>query len=113
VNVQAILDELARHGVRLRAENGRIIAKPLGAVPYDLAHAVRAHKREVLALLGTDSSTVRPARTRSAARDSRHPLIPPEVRTKIEAIERDARRMGWPPESLWNGEFWGVSLDAR
>ncbi len=42
----------------------------------------------------------------SVTPNSRHPLVPPEVRTKIEAIERDARRMGWPPELLWNSGFW-------
>jgi hypothetical protein len=28
------------------------------------------------------------------------------IRAKIEAIERQARRMGWPGELLWNSSFW-------
>lgn len=48
----------------------------------------------------------RPAWTRTITPDSRHPLIPPEVRAKIEAIETEARRLGWPPELLWNGGFY-------
>lgn len=38
--------------------------------------------------------------------DSRHPLIAPEVRAKIEAIESIARAKDWPPELLWNANFW-------
>jgi hypothetical protein len=38
--------------------------------------------------------------------DSRHPLIAPEVRAKIEAVEAEARRLGWPPELLWSSGFW-------
>jgi hypothetical protein len=44
--------------------------------------------------------------TRSLTPDSRHPLIPPEVRAKIESIEAEARAKGWPAELLWNGGFW-------
>jgi hypothetical protein len=40
--------------------------------------------------------------------DSRSPLIPPAIREKIEAIETEARRLGWPPELLWNGGFWDL-----
>jgi hypothetical protein len=38
--------------------------------------------------------------------DSRFPLLAPETRTKIEAIEADARRLAWPTELLWNSGFW-------
>jgi hypothetical protein len=38
--------------------------------------------------------------------DSRNPLIPTEVRAKIESIEADARTKGWPPELLYNSNFW-------
>jgi hypothetical protein len=48
----------------------------------------------------------RAAWTRDTEPDSRRPLIPPEVRAKIEAVEADARAMGWPPELLWNAGFW-------
>jgi hypothetical protein len=48
----------------------------------------------------------RDRRNHSATPDSRHPLIFPEVRTKIEAIEAEARAKGWPAELLWNGGYW-------
>jgi hypothetical protein len=54
-----------------------------------------------------DPASNRAVRTRSVTPSSRHPLIPPEVRAKIEAIEADARAKGWPAELLWNSEFWG------
>ena len=38
--------------------------------------------------------------------DSRNPLIPTEVRAKIESLEADARTKGWPPELLYNSNFW-------
>lgn len=44
--------------------------------------------------------------TRTVTPDSRHPLVPSEVRAKIEAIEPDARSKGWPAELLWNRGFW-------
>jgi hypothetical protein len=40
--------------------------------------------------------------------DSRRPLIAPEVRAKIEAIEAEARAKGWPAELLWNNTFWDL-----
>jgi hypothetical protein len=48
----------------------------------------------------------RDRRNHSATPDSRHPLIFPEVRTKIEAIEAEARARDWPAELLWNANFW-------
>lgn len=41
------------------------------------------------------------------AANSRFQVIPPAIRATIEAIEADARAKGWPPELLWNAEFWG------
>jgi hypothetical protein len=49
---------------------------------------------------------IRATRHRSITPDSRTPLIEPAVRTKIEAVEAEARAKGWPPELLWNGNFW-------
>ncbi|MFZ0679158.1 hypothetical protein [Candidatus Binatus sp.] len=48
----------------------------------------------------------RPAWILSVGPDSRHPIIPSEVRTKIEAIEVDARAKGWPAELLWSAGSW-------
>jgi hypothetical protein len=44
--------------------------------------------------------------SRAITPDSRHPLIPDPVREKIAAIEPTARNLGWPPELLWNANFW-------
>lgn len=44
--------------------------------------------------------------TKDVVPDSRHPLKPPEVGAKIEAIESEARAKGWPAELLWNAYFW-------
>jgi ribosomal protein L37AE/L43A len=43
---------------------------------------------------------------RNVTPNSRAPLIPDAVREKIAAIEGDARNLGWPPELLWNANFW-------
>ncbi len=45
-------------------------------------------------------------RDAAAPPNSRSPLIPQGVRAMIEAIEPEARRLGWPAELLWNSEFW-------
>ena len=45
---------------------------------------------------------------RTIASDSRHPVIEPAVRAKLEAIEADARAKGWPAELLWNAAFWDL-----
>jgi hypothetical protein len=38
--------------------------------------------------------------------NSRNPLVPDAIRAKIEAIEDEARQLGWEPERLWNSNFW-------
>jgi hypothetical protein len=53
-----------------------------------------------------DGDTGRATWTRSGVPAARRPLIPPAVRSKIEAIESDARAKGWPAELLWNAGFW-------
>jgi hypothetical protein len=106
MNAQSILTEFSRRGITLRAEGDRLIAKPLSAVSPELREAVRRHKAALLAHLRTDPVGDRATWTRSVTPDSRHPLIPPEVRAKIENIEADARAKGWPPELLYNVNFW-------
>jgi hypothetical protein len=46
------------------------------------------------------------ARTCEVVPDSRHPLVSPRVRAKIESIEGAARAKGWPAELLWNAGYW-------
>ncbi len=53
-----------------------------------------------------DPATDRAAWARDIVPDSRNPLIPPDVRAKIENIEPEARAKGWPAELLWNCGFW-------
>jgi hypothetical protein len=45
-------------------------------------------------------------RDRSTPPNSRNPLVPDAIRAKIEAIEDEARQLGWEPERLWNSNFW-------
>jgi hypothetical protein len=61
-----------------------------------------------LATKAADPAANRAAWTRNVSPDSRHPLIPPEVRAKIEAVEPEARAKGWPAELLWNNAFWDL-----
>lgn len=61
------------------------------------ADAVREHKPTLLASLQL---------VRNVTPDSRNPLLGPDVRAKIEAVEAEARVKGWPAELLWNAGFW-------
>jgi hypothetical protein len=53
MNAQSILTEFGRHGITLRAEGDKLIAKPLSAVPPELLALARHHKSELLATLAT------------------------------------------------------------
>jgi hypothetical protein len=102
MTAQALLNELIARGVRLEPRpNGNLHLTPRDRVTAELLEAARRHKPALLALLGE-----RPSEVRIVTPDSRHPLVPPEVRAKIESIEADARAKGWPAELLWNGGFW-------
>ena len=110
-----IIEQAKRHGVRLAVFNGVINASPPNVLPPELKAAIREHAPEVKALL-----TARPTRserltlpgvdpatwTRAVTPSSRAPLIPDAIREKIAAIEPTARNLGWPPELLWNANFW-------
>lgn len=103
-----ILAELRERGIRVEPlPDGKIYLEPEERLDADLIERVRAAKPALLALLARpEPAAVRAAWTRDVTPDSRQPLIPPEVRAKVEAIEADARAKGWPPELLWNGGFW-------
>lgn len=64
--------------------------------------------REAALKEGIDVTAAEPEwlRTSKLVPDSRTIRIPDAVRMKIEAIESEARCLGWPPELLWNAEFW-------
>src|SRR5215469_14205492 len=51
MNAVALISEFERHGIRLSVEAGRILARPKGATPADLAEQARAHKADLVALL--------------------------------------------------------------
>jgi hypothetical protein len=95
---QALLDELKIRGIRLEPRpNGNLHVTPKARLTPELLEALRQNKSALIANL---------RRQRNITPDSRSPLVEPEVRAKIEAIESDARAKGWPPELLWNGGFW-------
>ena len=84
-----------------------------------LQHKVPPSCEPTHKLVGFPENTTKPAHepdqnaaadravwTRATMPDSRNPLIPTEVRAKIESIEADARAKGWPPELLYNSNFW-------
>jgi hypothetical protein len=48
----------------------------------------------------------RPSWLQGVTPNSRGPVVPDSIRAKIEAIEPEARRLGWEPERLWNANFW-------
>jgi hypothetical protein len=74
--------------------SARAIARYCEATGQDLGDYLRAHHP------GLDSPNPRPFTAAHRA------IIPAEVRSKIEAIEVDARAKGWPAELLWNARFW-------
>jgi hypothetical protein len=99
---QGLLSELKARGIRLETRpNGNLHLTPKSRVTAELLEAARQHKRALIALLGACSLEVQTITT-----DSRHPLVSPAVRKKIEEIEATARAEGWPAELLWNGGFW-------
>lgn len=83
--------------------HGRAFWRTSGPWVCERCHPPISEPAERFALPG-------PAPSVSAvAPNSRQPLIPPSVRTKIAAVELEARAKGWPPELLWSGGFWGSS----
>jgi hypothetical protein len=66
----------------------------------------QAEHRKINEYKTTRIERVQPGAIRSRVPNSRNPLIPPEVRAKIEAIELHARSKGWPVELLYNANFW-------
>jgi TubC N-terminal docking domain len=105
MDAQALISNLAARGIALIPDGSSLIARPRERLTEADRERIRQHKADLLDLLRIPSDG-RAAWTRSVAPDSRHPLIPPEARCKIEAIEAEARAKGWPAELLWNSNFW-------
>lgn len=110
MNAGALLSVLTRRGVRL--EPRLHVEAPTGELTSTEREALRLHKLDLLRALLDDDATIPSAEPErrnpsTVTPDSRHPLVAPEVRAKIEAVESEARRLGWPAELLWNGGgFW-------
>jgi len=99
MDAQALIANLSRRGIRLIPNPPKLSVEPASKLTDQDREAIRTAKPELLALLTRgERQAVMP--------DSRHPLVAPEVRAKIEAIEAEARAKGWPAELLWNGSFW-------
>ncbi len=47
----ALLDDLRRRGIELRAQGDRLLYRPQGAVPHELRERLRASKNEILSEL--------------------------------------------------------------
>jgi len=110
MNAVALISEFERHGIRLSVEAGRILARPKGATPADLAEQARAHKADLVALLSAPaiSHVSENELDRLARADGWRPPkeIPPSIVAEIQRIEAEALRLGWRLERLWRFEFW-------
>jgi hypothetical protein len=71
-----VLSEIQRRGVTLLVRDGKLIARPITAVPSDLAERARRHRAEIIRLLHcrADPETVRIARL-DADRNARDRLL--------------------------------------
>jgi len=98
MTAETLLDELKARGIRIEpGPKGKLHLTPKTRVTPELLVAVREHKPALLARLQV---------VRNVTPDSRNPLLRPDVRAKIEAVEAEARVKGWPAELLWNVGFW-------
>lgn len=52
MNAAKIIEQFNALGITLKVREGKIVARPISAVPPDLAETVRQHKEELLKLLG-------------------------------------------------------------
>lgn len=122
MTAEALVESLSARGIRLIPNPPKLTAEPASRLTDADRVLIRAHKSELLAALAAPpdakenlSATENQEKSapaadppRSMAPDSRHPLVEPEVRAMIEAIEAEARAKGWPPELLWNANFWDL-----
>jgi hypothetical protein len=99
----ALISNLAARGVTLIPDGDGLIARPRELITDADREAIRQRKADLMAYLGGGTG-LRYGHTMTP--DSRCPLIEPAIRTKLEAIEPEARAKGWPAELLWNSNFW-------
>lgn len=122
MTAEALVENLSARGIRLIPNPPKLAAEPASRLTDADRELIRAHKVELLALLADppdakenlgaienqEKSAPAVDSPRSIAPDSRHPLVEPTVRATVEAIEPEARAKGWPPELLWNANFWDL-----
>jgi len=84
----------------------RVYSAPQANVGFPETSQKPDSEPDIKSAIPDDPAGNRATWTRAVTPDSRAPLIPPEVRAKIEAIEAEARANGWPAELLWNAGFW-------
>jgi hypothetical protein len=100
VNADILLADLRKRGIRIEQRtNGNLYVTPKSRLTPELIEQIRTYKHKLLAVLTPGPPLAIP--------DSRRPLICTAVRAKLEAIEAEARRLGWPAELLWNSGYWG------
>jgi hypothetical protein len=101
MSVEALIASITSRGMRLFLEADGVAIEPASRLTDGDRAAIRANKAALIAHLRTGKRPVH-----NIVPNSRHPLVPDEVRQKIEAIEPEARAMNWPAELLWNAGFW-------
>ena len=110
MNASDLLDAARAAGVTLRAEGGRLLASPSGALPPALAEALRAEKAQVLALLTPPSGTTcgSPGARRVLPFDRRR-------RTELHLAGRSCPSCGSPDGWQVNarGDAWCRPCEAR
>jgi hypothetical protein len=102
MNVEAIIADLTQRGIRLIPDPPKLGVEPASKLTDADRKAIRAHKSELLTVLANRQQP------RIVTPNSRHPLIEPTVRAKIESIEAEARAKGWPAELLWSYAYWDL-----
>lgn len=109
MTTQEIIARVEKLGATLIVLDGKLKATPPGVLPDDLKAVIREHASEIKAILPKfveQTSATHADWAAAAVPDSRAPLVPPEIRAKIETVESDARAKGWPAELLWGSGFW-------
>jgi hypothetical protein len=120
MTAEELIVEVRKCGAVPLLIDGKLRVAPPGKLPADLKNLLCRRASEIKAVLTKQSpgqscdETHRsecgrpPARITGIVPDSRHPLVNDLVRAKIEAIETEARQLGWPAELLWSRVYWDL-----
>jgi hypothetical protein len=113
MDAHTLLSKLRNRGIRLIPDGEKLTAEPASRLSDADRAAIRQSKPDLLRILSKSVETSPSEKAdivcsrHAVTPNSRFPIVPPAVRAIIESIEGDARAKGWPPELLWNAEFWG------